>query len=176
VVLAKVSFPETTSYTEPFSSVHFPSNLLLSRLPWRRKGLRRRWSRWSLLVEEVPSPPSLAVTAGGLAPGMPLDILFLQTFSRVNVEAICFLFACVINQITLWLKRRVKLQSQTLFVTISLLERMRDREPHISLLTFLTLDYVPVYGIIYCTALRVSISTTYCIRVAHFPHFLNTLL
>jgi hypothetical protein len=90
------------------------------------------------------------------------------------VEAIGFLFAYVINQITLRLKRRVKLQSQTLFVTISLLERMRGREPHISLLIFPTLDYVPVYGIIYCSALRVSTSATYYIRIAHFSHFLNT--
>jgi hypothetical protein len=90
-----------------------------------------------------------------------------------TVEAIGFLHAYVINQTTLRLKRRVKLQSQTLFVTVSLLERMRGRESLISLLLFPTLDYVPVYGIIYCSALRVSTSATYCIRVAHFSHFLN---
>ena len=89
------------------------------------------------------------------------------------VEAIGFPFAYVVNQITLRSKGRVKLQSQTLFVPISLLERMRGREPLISLPILPTFDYVPVCGIIYCVALRVSTGATYRIRVTHFSRFLN---
>ena len=53
---------------------------------------------------------------------------------------------------------------------------MRGWWPLISLPILSTFHHVPVYGIIYCIALRVSTTgATYHVRITHFPRFLNTL-